>query len=193
MPLTIEYVDPATLKPAAYNPRRIRPAALKRLVRLLDEHGFVNPVIARRSDRLILGGHQRIKANALRERPDRLVPVVFVDDIDDRQAKALNVALNNPAAGGEFDVPRLAELVGELADAGVDLPAATGFPPAEIRSLLATLDALEPPTMPEEAAPPQADILVIFELTRQQYEKVKPQLDALIAGHELTCHVRMEG
>lgn len=48
--LRIEYVAPATLKPAPYNPRRMDPAALKRLVALLDAHGFVDPIVARRSD-----------------------------------------------------------------------------------------------------------------------------------------------
>jgi len=194
MPLTIEYIDPAELVPAPYNPRRIAPGALKRLARLMDEHGFVNPVIARRADRLILSGHQRIKANALRDRPDRRVPVVFVDDIDDDRAKALNVALNNRSAAGEFDEARLAELVGELAGADVDLPAVTGFALGEVRSLLASLEAIEPaPGFDWHAqAPPSADVLLIFELSREQYEKVRGELDRLIAREDLTCHVRME-
>ena len=145
MKVAVEYVEPGSLRPAPYNPRRASGEALKRLARLLDAHGFVDPVIARRSDRMLIGGHQRLKANALRQTPDTLVPVVFLDDIDDARAKALNVALNNSAAQGVFDLPALGELLSELAEQDVPLPAVTGFSEDEIANLLGELDAPAPP------------------------------------------------
>ncbi len=69
MPINIEYVSPKSLRAAPYNPRRIDEESLRRLAKLLDSHGFVDPVIARKEDNLLIGGHQRLKANELREKP----------------------------------------------------------------------------------------------------------------------------
>ena len=130
--LRIEYVDPAILKPAPYNPRRMAPEALARLVALLDAHGFVDPVIARREDRLVIGGHQRLAANAARPVPDPRVPVIFLAGLSDARAKALNVALNNPAAQGVFDLDLLPALLDEIKAADLDLERFTAFSPDEL-------------------------------------------------------------
>lgn len=135
--LTIEHVDPATLKPAPYNPRKIGIDGLQRLAALLDAHGFVDPIIARREDRLVLGGHQRLKANAMRPNPDPSVPVIFLDGLDDAQAKALNISLNNPSAQGTWDDTQLANLLGEIQTTRQDLLDATGFDTAEVDDLIA--------------------------------------------------------
>jgi ParB-like chromosome segregation protein Spo0J len=197
--LRVEYVEPDSLRPAPYNPRRMGRRALKRLAALLDRHGFVAPVIARREDRLVIGGHQRIEANRLRQRPDQRVPVLFLAGIDDEQAKALNIALNNRQAQGQFDPPRLAELLAELASGDLDLPAATGFDEAEIADLTGDLAA---PSIPEGIEPVAGEgdvadggegVVLIFEMPRQTYARLKPQFDTLIAEHDLTCHVRIDG
>lgn len=60
--VAIEHVSPDTLTPAGYNPRTMSPEARKRLARSIREFGFVDPVIARRSDGLVIGGHQRLVA-----------------------------------------------------------------------------------------------------------------------------------
>ena len=130
--LEVEYVKPEALSPAEYNPRQISEAALRRLANLLDAHGFVDPIIARREDGLVIGGHQRLKANALRAKPDERVPVVFLDGIDDARAKALNIALNNPAAQGEYDAEKLTGLLVELNAGELDVPEFTGFGEAEL-------------------------------------------------------------
>jgi len=148
----IEYVDPAALKPAQWNPRRISEESLERLAALLDAHGFVDPVIARREDGLIVGGHQRLKANSLRGRPDERVPVVFLDGLSDQQAKALNIALNNPHAQGEYDNGILAGLLAEIELGDLDAPVVTGFSQAEIAEIVGE--------QPETAAPEAADAIV---------------------------------
>jgi len=58
--LGIEYVAADRLNPAPYNPRRISPDAKARLRRLIEAHGLVDPLIARREDALLIGGHQRL-------------------------------------------------------------------------------------------------------------------------------------
>lgn len=152
--LKVEYVDPATLKPAEYNPRTIEPGALRRLARLLDEHGFVDPILARREDRLVVGGHQRLKANEMRTIPDTRVPVVFLDGLDDLRAKALNIALNNPAAQGQYDADRLADLLAELNAADMDVAGLSGFDDAGLAELLA--DELPVDLSDEELYIPEA-------------------------------------
>ncbi|NQU76621.1 MAG: ParB N-terminal domain-containing protein [Planctomycetes bacterium] len=138
--MSVEYVEPATLTPAPYNPRNISEQALLRLAALLDAHGFVDPVIARREDRMVLGGHQRLKANAIRRKPDARVPCVFLDGLSDERAKALNIALNNTSAQGEYDPQKLAELLQELDAADFDLMQFTGFDQAEISGLIGQPD-----------------------------------------------------
>ena len=132
----IEYVDPATLAVAPYNPREVSDEALGRLASLMDSHGWVDPVIARREDRLVIGGHQRLKANALRQTPDRLVPVVFLDQVSDARAKALNVALNNSQTQGDYDYPKLADVLREIDTGGLDVGALTGFSQYDLAELL---------------------------------------------------------
>jgi len=199
-----EMVDPASLRQAPYNPRTISPRALAALARLMDEHGFVDPVIARREDRLLIGGHQRLCANALRPKPDPLVPCIFLDGVSDHQAKALNIALNNPAAQGRYN-DGLADLLTELqADlpADEDLSALTGLPQAEIDRLLSGLEDLtdaplelvlspDAPAATASAAPPESPAILTFELSQPQYRQLKPVFDDLIARHGLLCHVQM--
>ena len=53
MPINIEYVPPKSLQAAPFNPRKIDEESLRRLAKLLDSHGFVDPVIARRQGTLL--------------------------------------------------------------------------------------------------------------------------------------------
>lgn len=96
------------LIPADYNPRRISDSQRAALRRSLEEFGAVEPAVVN-ADGTIIGGHQRVVE--AREMGWRTFPVVHVD-LDDEQAKLLNLALNKIA--GEWDEPRLAELLAEL-------------------------------------------------------------------------------
>ena len=203
MELKVEYVKPKSLKAAALNPRRIDDKALSALSRLLDEHGFVAPVVARREDRLLIGGHQRIRANSLRRKPAELVPCVFLEGINDERAKALNVALNNPATQGRFDAGLLGELLAGIDTSDLDLPAATGLPQAEITDLTEALAECEPDTLEpdglldlrdgDENEDDENKVVIILEMPPETYQLVRSRLDRLISAHDLTCHVRMDG
>jgi DNA modification methylase len=149
-PLSIEYVTPQQLKPAAYNPRKIEPSALKSLARGIAEFGIVDPLIIRRSDHMVIGGHQRLKV-ALAAKMDK-VPVVYVD-VDDQQAAALNVLLNNPNAQGDWDMPKLAEVLGELDANGFDATL-TGFDDKELERLLTYYKGIDGKTDPDEVPEP---------------------------------------
>jgi len=60
--LTIEQVPIEALHPDPFNPRRISDAELEALTRSLQQFGLVDPVIARRTDKTVVGGHQRLLA-----------------------------------------------------------------------------------------------------------------------------------
>jgi ParB-like chromosome segregation protein Spo0J len=108
------------------------------LTRSIQEFGVVDPVIVRRADRTVVGGHQRLRA-ARRLGLDR-VPVVFVD-LSVERARLLNLALNR--ISGEWDEELLARLLADLEEApAVDL-SLSGFGEDEIDGLLRTLERRE--------------------------------------------------
>lgn len=131
--LNIEHVDPRTLVPADYNPREIAPEARARLMEGLRHFGFVEPIVARRADNLIVGGHQRLDISL--ELGYESVPVVFVDDLSDEDAMALNVLLNNPEAQGRFNLEMLASVFDDLQQSNFNV-ALTGYDPQYISTLL---------------------------------------------------------
>ncbi len=204
MKLQIQYVRPETLKTADYNPRTISRETLTVLAGLLDEHGFVDPVIARKEDSLLLGGHQRIRANALRETPDEFIPCMFLGGLSDTQAKALNVALNNPYAQGEFDQQKLSQLLHDLDEAKLDIAAVTGFSAADIAELDNAIGDLGP-VEPIEGFKFGADqtnksdtesrpgVVIVFEMASDVYERARVDLDGIVGKYDIACHVRIGG
>src|SRR5438105_4253456 len=108
-PMQIEHVDIDDLRPDPANPRRISDAELESLTRSMREWGFVQPVLVRKEDHVVIGGHQRLLA--ARRLGIKTVPVIFVDMSQD-QARLLNVALNR--ISGEWDEELLARLLADL-------------------------------------------------------------------------------
>ena len=102
----MRYVAVADLKPAPYNPRIMPAEEMEDLVRSMRVFGVVDPLIVRRVDLMVIGGHQRLEA-AKRLGLSK-VPVIELD-LSDEEARALNIALNK--IGGTWDVPKLAELL----------------------------------------------------------------------------------
>jgi DNA modification methylase len=142
--ITIEHVPIDQLRPDPANPRRIPDAELESLTRSIREFGLIDPIIARREDRTVIGGHQRLIA--ARRLGLETVPVVYVE-VTDEQAKLLNLALNRIA--GSWDQELLARMLAELQEApGVDI-SLSGFAEDEIAKLLKTLEAREKRDRPE--------------------------------------------
>ena len=130
---------------ADYNPRSITAAEMAKLKKSLREFGLVTTVVARR-DGLVIGGHQRLQA--LREIAkeegwtDVCVYAVFVD-VDDAQAKLLNVALNK--ISGNWDYAKLSDLFGHLQDLSPEMQELAGFDRDEIADVLAlgTMESID--------------------------------------------------
>ncbi len=107
--MTIEEVDIDLLRPDPANPRRISDEQLEALTRSLKEYGFVQPVLARRADKTVIGGHQRLLA--ARRLGYKTVPVIFLD-LTLEQARVLNLGLNK--ISGDWDQELLARLLADL-------------------------------------------------------------------------------
>src|SRR5271157_1084319 len=104
--IQIEQVPIGDLRPDPVNPRRISDQELEALTRSIREFGLVDPIIARREDKTVIGGHQRLLA--ARKLGYTTVPVVFVD-LTPEQARLLNISLNKIT--GSFDEELLARLL----------------------------------------------------------------------------------
>jgi DNA modification methylase len=126
------------LRPDPANPRKISDAELDALTRSLREFGFVQPVLARHEDKMVIGGHQRLVA--ARRLGWKTVPVIFLD-LTDEHAHLLNLALNK--ISGDWDQDLLARLLADLQQTpDVDL-SLSGFEPVEISQLLKHLESAD--------------------------------------------------
>jgi ParB-like chromosome segregation protein Spo0J len=135
-PIVIEQDAIDDLRPDPANPRKISDAELEALTRSLREWGFVQPVLVRREDNVVIGGHQRLLA--ARKLGMKTVPVIFVD-LSQEQARLLNIALNK--ISGEWDEELLARMLADLQPAA-DLTL-TGFDEDELDKLLKSLGVRE--------------------------------------------------
>jgi DNA modification methylase len=135
---TIEQVSIDALHPDPANPRRIDEHELEALTRSLRTWGFVQPVLARREDCTVIGGHQRLVAALRLGMTD--VPVIWLD-LSVEQARLLNLALNR--ISGTWDEQLLARLVTDLdAVPDVDL-SLSGFGEDELKNLLRSIETRE--------------------------------------------------
>jgi len=136
--LAIEEVAIDSLRPDPTNPRRIDEDELDALERSMRQFGFVQPVLARREDRTVIGGHQRLVA--ARRLGLTTVPVTWLD-IGAEQARLLGLALNK--ISGSWDDALLARLLADLqATPDLDL-SLSGFDDDEVRDLLRKLEVRE--------------------------------------------------
>ena len=136
--LTVEEVPIDLLRPDPANPRRISEDELDALERSLRQFGFVQPVLARREDQSVIGGHQRLVA--ARRLGLTTVPVTWLD-VSVAQARLLGLALNK--ISGSWDEQLLARLLADLqATPELDLTL-SGFGEDEIGDLLRSLETRE--------------------------------------------------
>jgi len=134
----IEQIPIGELRPDPANPRRISDEELDALERSIRQFGFVEPVLARREDATVIGGHQRLLA--ARRLGLTSVPVIWLD-LGAEQARLLGLALNK--ISGSWDDALLARLLADLgATPDLDL-SLSGFGEDEIKDLLRSLETRE--------------------------------------------------
>ena len=174
--LAIVHVPIDDLKADPANPRRISDAELEALTRSLHEFGFVAPVIARKEDHTVIGGHQRLLA--ARRLGLKEVPVIYLD-ISKEKSQLLNVALNK--ISGDFDQELLARLLADLGTTpDLDLTL-SGFEEKEIKQLLKGLEARDKRDRPEA--------LDLDAALRSAYENPRTQRGDLfrLGDHRVLC------
>jgi ParB-like chromosome segregation protein Spo0J len=126
--LQIIYVDPKKLKHFPGNPRIMPDNQMDALNRDVNRFGYVEPLVVRQGNEVV-GGNQRLDEALAAKRKE--VPIVRIC-VNDREAKALNLALNK--IHGEWNEGLLAPMLAELKD----LPeiSLTGFEMAEVTKIL---------------------------------------------------------
>jgi DNA modification methylase len=171
-----EHVPIDSLRPDPANPRKISDAELEALTRSIQQFGLVDPVIARREDGLVVGGHQRLLA--ARRLGLKSVPVVYVD-LSLEQARVLNLALNK--ISGSWDDELLARMVADLSSLEEIDMSLSGFGEEELGKLLRSLDHREKRERPEAF-----DLDAALEAAQGAHGAKRGQLWAL-GEHRLLC------
>ena len=141
--MKIERMNIADLKPAQYNPRKDLQSGdpeYEQLKKSITAFGYVDPIIVNKRNNIVIGGHQRLKI--LTELGNKAVDVSVVD-LDEKEEKALNVALNK--ISGEWDMPMLQDILFELNTDGFDMES-IGFSLEELQSF----EFSEPDMPPED-------------------------------------------
>lgn len=129
--LQIQYIEIDKLKGWKKNPR-INDDASEKLAKLIEEHGFIDPVIATK-DGTIRAGHTRAKAAKIKGMDK--VPVIFVEFESEKHAEAFSLADNKSGEWAEWDYKMLAEILLDLDTGELDLDI-TGFTLDEIEDLI---------------------------------------------------------
>lgn len=130
--MQIQKIPIEKLSPAKYNPRKdLQPgdAEYEKLLRSVEEFGYVEPIIWNKRTGNIVGGHQRFKV--LKQLGFAEIDCVVVD-MDEAREKALNIALNK--ISGDWDTAKLADVFRDIEQYGISLDI-TGFEPPEIDKL----------------------------------------------------------
>lgn len=186
--MRIETLPLADLKPAPYNPRKkLRPGmpAYERLKRSLVEFDLVQPIVWNRTTGHVVGGHQRLQI--LKDRGDVDVACVVIEVSLERE-QALNIALNNPQVGGDWDPTLLGDLLSELRQIPDFDATLTGFSEADFRHLCLQR---QPPLTSEADDEPTGVLQITLDVPRDDWDAVRPALDQLLAERpQIRAHVR---
>ena len=125
------------LNAAQYNPRIALEPGMpewEKLKTSIEQFGNVEPVVWNRRTGNVVGGHQRLAV--LKSMGYESVPCSVVD-LDEKEEKLLNIALNK--IKGQWDYDKLEEI---LSDFDYEVATASGFSAEEIAVILANNDDL---------------------------------------------------
>ena len=134
--MQVQKIPAQMLNPAKYNPRvDLQPgdAEYEKLLRSVEEFGYVEPIIWNERTGNIVGGHQRFKV--LQHLGYTEIECVVID-MDEAREKALNVALNK--ISGDWDHQKLAELMEEIIRSGIEVTV-TGYDQADVDKMFQKL------------------------------------------------------
>lgn len=161
MSLSIEYRDPADLKPYDRNSRTHSRAQVETLARSISEYGFTNPILVADDD-VVIAGHGSLQAAKSLGMGN--VPTIKLSGLSEAQKRALVLADNRIALDAGWDVEMLRVELADLRDDGFDL-SLTGFSLEELDNLLAPpddeRDPDDAPAVPFEPKSKPGDIYLL--------------------------------
>ena len=181
--MEIRTVPICDLRPAPYNPRvqlKAGDPGYERLKRSLREFDLVQPIVWNERTGHVVGGHQRLQV--LQDDGATEVQVSVVSLPLERE-KALNVALNNARVGGDWDIDKLGELLGELCELPDFDETLTGFDERDLRDLLFV------PAEVEDDQESERGTRVILDVPADRWDLVRPDLEQLVDEHHLDMRV----
>lgn len=166
----------ADLTPASYNPRKITDKQLSMLKKSMIEFGDLSGIIKNIRTGNLIGGHQRIKnldpswpiikqphkdktgtiSLGYIETPSGRWSYREVDWTEKKEATA-NIAANKH--GGEFDLPKLKEIIITLDDGSMD-PELFGFNSHELELMMTAVKQPEGDGEKEETEPEKPNIIL---------------------------------
>ena len=163
-------------QPDSATPHRVDEVGMEALERSIQEFGLIHPVIARREDRTVIDGHQRLVT--ARKLGIEHVPVIFVE-LSPERSHLLNLALNRISGSWNEDLlARLLVDLGAMPDGDLSL---SQFEDDEIRNRLKRLDADEKRDRPENF-----DVLYAIEETDEE-PRTAPGDVWQLGDHRLLC------
>lgn len=135
-----EVVPIDSVDPAPYNPRKMKPQQFEKLKASLRDLGFTQPIVCNHRDgsRVIVGGHQRVRA--ARELGFTQVPVMWVE-YDDATERIANIAFNNAEMVGEWDFPKLVAVLTDIEQMKGQVTA-SGFDEHQIERMKRKVEAM---------------------------------------------------
>lgn len=109
---------------ASYNPRKISEEGRRQLKRSIKRYGVVGGIVVnKQTGYTLVGGHQKVSIlDELNKYPDNDYSLrVELIDVDEKTEKSLNITLNNPNVGGEWDFDAMREIIPDIdyKDAGL--------------------------------------------------------------------------
>ncbi|MBW7990006.1 MAG: DNA modification methylase [Planctomycetes bacterium] len=131
--VSVQHVPPATLKEWDKNPRK-NDKAVSKLAKIIETHGFINPIIAT-PDGTVRSGHTRLKV--AKKMKMETVPVIYVPFNSEEDAEDFAVADNKSAEFSEWDSNLLADLFGSREKLDLDkFERKTGFTVRKLNRML---------------------------------------------------------
>lgn len=144
--LEIEYFPVSDIQIYENNPRK-NDKAVDIVIKSIKEYGWRVPIILGKGN-TIIGGHTRLKAAIKMGLTE--VPVVWADDLSEKQQKGLRIMDNKSVEYANWDIDLLKTELTDLKNAGFDLDL-TGFSEVELSKFIDTNseDNFEEPKEPK--------------------------------------------
>lgn len=173
---TIKLTQLTQLQPYERNAKLHPEEQVKKIADSIEEFGFLIPIIADESGRILAGHGRHLAAQKIGMKK---VPVRFVDHLTDDQKDAYTIADNKLAELGTYDEKKLQEELHALADMDFD-PTITGF---DLQSV--ELANLEEPELPDFVPPTDGIMRQLTMFFKEDYEEVLSKLNDLLTELKL--------